>query len=114
MNLGTLVRWILTTGCCATSSLWPRNATSPGRRSGCTSRDIALDLSHHAVADGAAIAIVGRSSAARLPSDLRWIPLTEPVAVTVALVLPAAEQTATAQRFEQVALAHADAHGWLA
>jgi hypothetical protein len=65
------------------------------------------------VADGTAVALVGRSAALQLPADLRWIPLAERVVVTVALVLPAAGQSATADRFEAVALAHATAHGWL-
>jgi DNA-binding transcriptional LysR family regulator len=77
-------------------------------------RDIAFDLSHRYITDGPAVAVVGRSSATRLPPDLRWIPLTEPIAVTVAIVLPACDRPATAQRFEELALAHADTHGWLA
>ena len=76
-------------------------------------RDIAFDLSYRSITEDAAVAVVGRSTAARLPHDLRWIPLAEPVTVTVALVLPASDQPATAQRFEEVALAHADAHEWL-
>ena len=76
-------------------------------------RDIAFDLSQGLVADGAAVALVGRSAALQLPADLRWIPLAERVIVTVALVLPEAGQSATADRFEAVALAHATAHGWL-
>jgi hypothetical protein len=65
-------------------------------------RDIAFDLSYRSITEDAA---VGRSTAARLPHDLRWIPLAEPVTVTVALVLPASDQADTAQRFEEVALA---------
>lgn len=76
-------------------------------------RDIAFDLSQRLVADGKAVALVGRSAALQLPADLRWIPLAERVVVTVALVFPAAEQSATAVRFEAVALAHASAQGWL-
>ncbi len=76
-------------------------------------RDIAFDLSQRLVADGTAVALVGRSTVPKLPVDLRWIPLAERVVVTVALVLPAAGQSATAHRFEAVALAHASAHEWL-
>lgn len=76
-------------------------------------RDIAFDLSQGLVADGTTVALVGRSAALQLPADLRWIPLAERVVVTVALVLPEAGQSATADRFEAVALAHATAHGWL-
>ena len=76
-------------------------------------RDIAFDLSQPLIADGAAVALVGRSTALRLPPDLRWIPLAEPVALTVALVLPAAQPSATARRLEAVAVTQAAAHGWL-
>jgi hypothetical protein len=65
------------------------------------------------VADGTAVALVGRSTALQLPADLRWIPLAERVIATVALVLPAAGQSATTDRFEAAALANASAHGWL-
>lgn len=75
-------------------------------------RDIALDLSQRAVTEGASVALVGRSSASRLPPDVRWIPLTEPIQLTVALVLPAGEESATTRSFAQVALAHARAHAW--
>ena len=76
-------------------------------------RDIAFDLSHRSITEGTAVTVVGRSTAVRLPPDLRWIPLEEPVAVTVALVLPAGEHPAIADRFTEVALTHADAQGWL-
>lgn len=86
---------------------------SRGLRPSFVERDIAFDLSQRLVADGTAVALVGRSTALRLSPDLRWIPLAEPVAVTVALVLPAAGHSATADRFEAVALTYAAAHGWL-
>lgn len=76
-------------------------------------RDIAFDLSQRVITEGTAIALVGRSVAARLPRDMRWIPLAEPVFVTTALVLTAGEPAAAAERFAEVALSHAEAQGWL-
>lgn len=76
-------------------------------------RDIAFDLSQRAITEGSAVALVGHSAAIRLPPDVHWIPLAEPILVTVALVLPAGDQTAITDHFTQVALAHAAAHGWL-
>ena len=76
-------------------------------------RDIALDLSQRIVTDGDAVALVGRSVATRLPPDLRWLPLTEHIAVTTALVLPAAERPAVTERFARMAFALASEHGWL-
>lgn len=76
-------------------------------------RDITFDLSQRFITDGSAVAIVGRSTVAGVPGDLRWIPLAEPIAITVALVLPAQDASANAVRLEQVALAHAGDQHWL-
>jgi DNA-binding transcriptional LysR family regulator len=76
-------------------------------------RDIAFDLSRRFVADGGAISLVGRSATVGLATDLCWIPLAEPVAVTVALAIPAGGTAATTSRFRQFARAYAAAHGWL-
>lgn len=84
-----------------------------GLKPSCQERDIAFDLSRRFIADGATVTLVGQSAAVALAKDLRWIPLTEPVTITVALVLPAAERTPTVTRFEQLALAYAAAHDWL-
>jgi DNA-binding transcriptional LysR family regulator len=76
-------------------------------------RDIAFDLSQRFITEGTAVELVGRSTTARLPPDVRWIPLAEPIAVTVALVLPAGEWSPAVQHFEAVARGYALAHGWL-
>lgn len=77
-------------------------------------RDIAFDLSHRFIAGGAATTLVGHSSAQGLPSNVCWIPLADPVTVSVALVLAASESPATVECFQRVARTHAAAHGWLA
>lgn len=59
------------------------------------------------MADGGAISLVGRSASVGLAADLCWIPLAEPVAVTVALAIPAGGAAATTSRFRQFALAYA-------
>lgn len=84
-----------------------------GLKPGYEEHDIAFDLSRRFIADGKATILVGRSSAVGLAEDLRWIPLAEPVTLTVALVAPAGESAATATRFQHIALAHAAAHDWL-
>lgn len=76
-------------------------------------RDIAFDLSRRSIADGKAVMVVGRSTAVGLAADVRWIPLAEQVSVTVTLVLPATEPSATATSFERTALAYAASSGWL-
>lgn len=76
-------------------------------------RDIAFDLSQRAITEGTAVALVGHSSAVRLPPDVHWIPLAEPILVTVTLVLPTGEQPATTERFVQFALDYAATHNWL-
>lgn len=76
-------------------------------------RDIAFDLSRRFIADGSAVTLIGRSASVGLATDLRWIPLAEPVAITVALAVAAGEQPPTTTRFRQVALAHAATQGWL-
>jgi len=76
-------------------------------------RDIALDLSQRLITEGTAVEMVGQSAAVRLPPDVRWIPLAEPIAVTVALVLPTGERPAAVRRFEMVARAYAATHAWL-
>ncbi|UUT36687.1 LysR substrate-binding domain-containing protein [Microbacterium elymi] len=76
-------------------------------------RDIAFDLSQSFIIGGSASTIIGRSSAPAIRDSMRWIPLVGGEAETVALVLPPAERTAAARRFEQIALAYASEHGWL-
>ena len=76
-------------------------------------RDITFDLSQRFITDGAATTLIGHSSAQNLPSNLCWIPLADPITVTVTLVLAANEPPATVKRFHQVARTHAAAHGWL-
>lgn len=68
---------------------------------GIVERDIAFDLSHGAITGSTALALVGRSTALRLPPDLRWIPLSEPVAITMALVFSTREQAVAAKNFER-------------
>lgn len=76
-------------------------------------RDIAFDLSQRAITDGTAVALVGHSAAIRLPADVHWVPLAEPILVTVALVLPAGDRAPITNHFTQVALTHAATYGWL-
>lgn len=76
-------------------------------------RDIAFDLSHHLVINGTASTLVGRSAAVGIPGNLCWVPLADPVAVTVALVLPVSDPPATVQRFHHLARTYAAAQGWL-
>lgn len=87
--------------------------THRGLRPRLVERDISFDLSQRIITDGEAISLVGCSSAVGLAANLRWVPLAEPVAVTLALVLPTGELPPIADRFEQVALAHAAAQSWL-
>lgn len=87
--------------------------TSRGLQPSVVERGIAFDLSQRFVAGGTGSTLVGQSSAVGLPNNLRWIPLAEPVAVAVALVLPAGEHPAAVKRFHQIARTHAAAHGWL-
>ncbi|GGB25968.1 LysR family transcriptional regulator [Flexivirga endophytica] len=76
-------------------------------------RDIAFDFNHEFIADGAATALIGRSSAHGLPAGIRWIPLDESVTVTVMLVLPMVDRPPTSRTFEQLAIAHAREHHWV-
>lgn len=76
-------------------------------------RDITFDLNQRFIAGGEATSLIGHSAAINLPQGFRWVPLANPVTVTVALVSATGEQTAIVQRFQEVALAHATAHGWL-
>lgn len=75
--------------------------------------DIIFDLSRRTVIDGEAVALVGFSSAVGYATSLRWVPLAEPVTLTIALVLPDGELAPVVERFERVALAHATAQRWL-
>lgn len=86
---------------------------SRGLRPSLMERDIAFDLSQRFIAGGEATTLIGRSAAVNLPRGLRWLALADPVTVTVALVSATGEQSPIAERFQQVALAHATAHGWL-
>ncbi len=86
---------------------------SRGLRPSFVERDIAFDLSQSIVTEGSAVTLVGRSAALSLPRDVRWVPLAEPIAVTVALVLPAGEPSGSAEHFASVASEYAAAQGWL-
>ena len=77
-------------------------------------RDIAFDFRHEFIVDGAAVALVGRSSAQRLPPGIKWQPLAETIAVTTMLALATVDRAAPARHFQQVAEAHAVANNWVA
>jgi DNA-binding transcriptional LysR family regulator len=76
-------------------------------------RTLSFDLAYTPVARGEAIAIVAESSTHGLPGDLRWLPLSPPAHLDVALIAAACgERAPSVERTRAAALEIAEEFGW--
>jgi DNA-binding transcriptional LysR family regulator len=75
-------------------------------------RDMTVDLQQTPVLDGRAVAIVGESTRAAVPSGLAWVPLRGPAALEVRLLARALNRTPAVNRFLSAAQDIADDLGW--
>jgi len=76
-------------------------------------RTLSFDLAYTPVARGEAVAIVGESSTHGLPGDLRWLPLSPPAHIEVALIASAASGRPAVERTRAAAIEIAGQLGWI-
>jgi DNA-binding transcriptional LysR family regulator len=76
-------------------------------------RSVSFDLVQTPVLDGRAVAIVGESTESSLPDALRWVPLTPPVALDVAVLVPRHNRSAVTDRLLSAAIEIANGYGWV-
>ena len=75
-------------------------------------RNLSFDLAYTPVARGDAVAIIGESSRQGLPDELRWLPLSPPVALDVSLVARRYNRPAAADRMLETAAEVSATLGW--
>ncbi|MGH2893472.1 MAG: LysR family transcriptional regulator [Solirubrobacteraceae bacterium] len=75
-------------------------------------RSLSFDLAYTPVARGDAVAIIGESSRRGLPDELRWVPLSPPVALDVSLVARRYNRPAAVDRMLESAAEVSAALGW--
>ncbi len=76
-------------------------------------RSLSFDLAYTPVAKGDAVAVIGESSRLGLPDELRWVPLSPPVALDVSLVARRYNRPAAVARLLEAAVDAAAALGWM-
>jgi DNA-binding transcriptional LysR family regulator len=76
-------------------------------------RNLSFDLRQLPVLQGEAVAIVGESSSAGLPDDLRWLPLVPDAHVDVVLLTRRHDRSPATDRVSEAAAAVAIELGWI-
>ncbi|ARF58808.1 LysR family transcriptional regulator [Streptomyces gilvosporeus] len=76
-------------------------------------RQLSFDAAHTPVVNGKAVSLVGQSSAASLPPQLVWRPLTPTATIEIHLLTRGNATTPTVTRLLRTASATARTHGWL-
>jgi len=75
-------------------------------------RSLSFDLAYTPVANGDAVAVIGESSRLGLPDELRWVPLSPPVALEVSLVVRRYNRPAAVDRMLETAAEVSAGLGW--
>jgi DNA-binding transcriptional LysR family regulator len=75
-------------------------------------RNLSFDLAHTPIARGRAVAIVGESAQTGLPSELRWVPLSPPAELEIALLVRRDGRAPATDRVLEAAAEIAVSLGW--
>jgi len=76
-------------------------------------RTLSFDLTYGPILRAKAVAIIGESSRAELPDELRWLPLSPPVSFDVSLLARRHNRSPAVDRMLDAATGIADALGWI-